>query len=154
MTSLNWITNPLHDKIVSSPYAPPIPQEWFLILDPPGFSPQSRYSAEFMRDMDPALVGSFVRADLTILLQCQGVGMYPLRAFFRDKYALGEADLAAQTNVGSISRLMAIAEEVIRNRPRAVPPAFVQRSPWEVFVECTITARPQSEAPSCRDRTG
>ena len=125
LTSLDWITNPLHDQIVTSPYAPLIPQEWFLIVDPPGFSPQSRHSAEFMRDMDPALMGSFVRADLNILLQFRGVGMYPLRAFFRDKYALSEEELAAQTNIGSIPRLMAIAEEVIRNRPRAAPPAFV-----------------------------
>ena len=99
---LKGIPNPLHTEIRRSPFAPLIPQEWFLISEPRAFPQQSRHFARRMLLWGPALVASFVRADWPALLQIPAIEMYIVCCFFSHEYALEAAEAATKAKMRTV----------------------------------------------------
>ena len=116
---LRGIPDPLHTEASRSPFAPLIPLEWFFIIDPRAYSQQSRHFARRTMLWDPQLITTFVRADWTILLQIPNIGVHTTRSFFFHKYALQPAEAATMAGSGAISRVLALAGEILNSQPRA-----------------------------------
>ena len=112
------VANPLRDAIYQTPYAFDIPPEWFTVDLRGSYSPYSRFFAGQMQLRDPMLLGTFVRADIGIILEGMGICMSELCAFARQKYGLGEEGATVVTNIPTVPRLIALSEEIMRRRQR------------------------------------
>ena len=115
-TALEQVANPLRDVIYQTPYVFDIPPEWFTVAVKGAYNQYSRHFAGGMQLRDPVLLGTFMRADIGIILEGVGGSMRELCEFVRQKYGLGEECIKVVTNVPTIPRLLALSEEVMRRR--------------------------------------